>query len=391
MQGVQSWLAFSGTRDGRHWLTVLRKLPMLHGMRNTGSMGNTLIGRAVAVLRERLPARWSVEVRLDPRLRGAANAIRADAVLKLAGPDGRRATLVVEAKTRVTAAIASGALPQLERAVRAAKAAGGLLITDYLSPLARQRVVDGGASYLDLTGNARIVVDRPAIFIESRGADRDPAPQGREVRSLKGGSAARIVRALCDWNPPVGVRELARRAEVNAGYVTRVLSLLEKEDVVARDSDGAVAAVKWKDLLRRWTQDYAVTASSRTVAYLEPRGIESLAKRFGRYKGRWALTGSRAVPLAASTAPTRTVSCYVESAEAAAEQLGLRRVEAGANVLLIEPFDAVVWQRSRTEAGLTCVAVSQCAADLLTGPGREPSEAEALIMWMEKNERVWRA
>lgn len=362
---------------------------MLHAMRNSTTSGNSLISRAVAVLRDRLPERWRLEVGLAPRARGLS--ARPDAVLTLVGPDGRRATIVVEAKSRVTAAMASSAAPQLARAVRDAKAAGGLLVTDYLSPLARQRLVEGGASFLDLTGNARIVVDRPAIFIEARGADRDPAPEGREVRSLKGGSAARIVRALCDWAPPMGVRELARRAEVNAGYATRVLTLLEKEDVVSRDAGGAVASVKWRDLLRRWTADYAVTTSNRTVAYLEPRSIDALAKRLERYRRPWALTGSRAVPRAAAAASARTLSCYVESAESAAEALGLRSVESGANVLLIEPFDAVVWARTRREAGLTCVAVSQCAADLLTGPGREPSEAEALITWMERNERDWRA
>ncbi|MGH7656318.1 MAG: hypothetical protein ACREN6_16830 [Gemmatimonadaceae bacterium] len=358
-------------------------------MRNTGSVSNTLISRAVAVLRERLPAGWEVKIRLEPR--GRASAVRPDAVLELTGPDGRRAAIVVEAKTRVTAAVASAAAPQLERAVRTLRAAGGLLVTDYLSPLARQRLADGGASYLDLTGNARVVVSRPAIVIESRGADRDPTPEGREVRSLKGGSAARIVRALCDWTPPVGVRALARRAEVNPGYATRVLALLEKEDVVSRDPGGAVAAVRWNDLLRRWTQDYAVTTTNRTVSYLEPRSIDALAKRLDRYKGRWALTGSRAVPPAAAAAPARTLSCYVESADAAATALGLRSVDGGANVVLIEPFDAVVWQRTRTAAGLTCVAISQCAADLLTGPGREPAEGDALLAWMERNESAWRA
>jgi len=36
------------------------------------------------------------------------------------------------------------------------------------------------------------------------------------------------------------------------------------------------------------------------------------------------------------------------------------------------------------------VAPSQAAADLLTSPGRGPSEAEALIAWMAANEAAWR-
>jgi hypothetical protein len=358
-------------------------------MRNRPYTSNTLLRSAVALLSERLPRGWSVGAKPEPR--DGRQGERPDAILNVSSPDGRRAAILIEAKAGVVAADAVSIASRLERSARGNNAAGAILVTNYLTPLARERLASAGVSYLDMTGNARIVIDRPGLFIESRGADQDPMPQAREVRSLKGASAARIVRGLCDWTPPVGVRELARRVEVNPGYVTRVLTLLEKENVIVRDSGGAVAVVNWKDLLRRWTQDYAVSRSNRAVAYLEPRDIDALARRLTGYQGAWALTGSRAIPRVASTAPARTLSCYVESPEAAASDLGLRSVERGANVLLLEPFDPVVWERTREEAGLTCVAVSQCAADLMTGTGREPSEAEGLVAWMERNERAWRA
>jgi hypothetical protein len=65
-------------------------------------------------------------------------------------------------------------------------------------------------------------------------------------------------------------------------------------------------------------------------------------------------------------------------------------VEVGANILLLEPFDSVVYERTREEAGLTLVSVTQCAVDLMTGTGREPAEAESLISWMADNEGEWR-
>ncbi len=350
-------------------------------------MGNSILKRAIDEFAKRLPLRWAV-AREHPGPSGKDYG--ADALLEIRGPDGSRVKIIVEAKQNLTAAEAVALVPRLDRAVRQTKAAGGLVVTTYLSPLTRERLKASGLSYLDLTGNARILLDRPALFIESRGADSNPVPQSRDIRSLKGGSAARIVRALCDWRPPVGVRQLARRAETNPGYVTRVLRLLEKEDVISRDSKGTVATVKWQDLLRRWAQDYAVTRTNRVLAYLEPRGAERLLSRLGDYHGQWALTGSRAVPRAASTAAARTVSLYVDIAEQAAADLELRTVNAGANVLLLEPFDPVVWERVRRDAGLNCVAVSHCAVDLLTGTGREPAEGEALLSWMEKNESAWR-
>ncbi len=40
--------------------------------------------------------------------------------------------------------------------------------------------------------------------------------------------------------------------------------------------------------------------------------------------------------------------------------------------------------------GLRCVAASQLTADLLTGPGREPSQGEEMLDWMKENEDAWR-
>lgn len=369
-------------------MTLLRKLPMLRHMRNTSHFDNKLIIRAIAALEERLPGRWIISIeKRQPRV----DRHRTDALLEVRGPDGSRTTVVVEAKQSLTAAQAAALAPRLARAARENKAAGTLLVTSFLSPLARERLSVGGVSYLDFAGNARITLDRPALFIESRGADRNPAPPRKGSRSLKGASAARIVRALCDWKPPVGVRELARRADTDPGYATRILTLLEREDVVSRDKKGAITAVNWKDLIRRWAQDYSITGTNQAFAYLEPRSLDAFLKRLRQYKENWALTGSRAVPTAASTTASRSVSLYVESAEQAAADLELRMTDSGANVVLLEPFGSLVWERMRKENGLNCVAVSQCAVDLLTGTGREPSEADALFLWMERNENAWRA
>lgn len=72
-------------------------------------------------------------------------------------------------------------------------------------------------------------------------------------------------------------------------------------------------------------------------------------------------------------------------------RLDLRPADAGANVLLLAPFDPVVFERTWERGGVTFAAVSQVAADLLTGPGRGPAEAEALMKWMGEHEHDWRS
>ena len=81
---------------------------------------------------------------------------------------------------------------------------------------------------------------------------------------------------------------------------------------------------------------------------------------------------------------------YVRDIAAAATLLELRPTTTGANVALASSDYDVVFERTQVVDGLRLAAVSQVAVDLLTGPGRNPSEAEALLDWMESNEPAWR-
>jgi len=120
------------------------------------------------------------------------------------------------------------------------------------------------------------------------------------------------------------------------------------------------------------------------------RGIASLASRLSRADSNYAATGAFAAQRFAPIAPARQASIYVEDSVAAAERLGLRPADAGANIILAEPFDPVAFDRSTVRDELRVVAASQLAADLLTGPRREPSEGNDLLAWMRGNEDAWR-
>jgi hypothetical protein len=105
---------------------------------------------------------------------------------------------------------------------------------------------------------------------------------------------------------------------------------------------------------------------------------------------RYAVTGSFAATRIAPIVAPQLVACFVDRPEAAAEALGLVPADSGANVLLVEPFDEVVYERAGEQDGIAYAAPSQVAADLLGGPGRNPAEAEALMDWMEGNGDAWR-
>jgi hypothetical protein len=103
------------------------------------------------------------------------------------------------------------------------------------------------------------------------------------------------------------------------------------------------------------------------------------------------VTGSTAAAQWAPYAPARAALVYVDDAGQAADEWGLRPADKGANVILAEPkYDVVFSATSIDNQGNVIVAPAQAAVDLLTGPGRNPSEGEELISWMELNEPVWR-
>ncbi len=260
----------------------------------------------------------------------------------------------------------------------------------YLSPRTRELLRELDVGYVDTTGNIRIAVDAPGLFISARGSDRDPWPRRDMLQSLRGRGASCAVRAIVDAVPPFGVRELAAASGIPAATLSRVLRLLDHEDVVTRQPRGQVQTVDWQGVIRRWAQDYDQTGSNTALAFLEPRGLKAITDKLRTGKATYAATGALAAQYFDPVAPARTATLYVPDTVEAAESLGLRETEAGANVVLLEPFDPVVFDRTVTRDGLRCVAASQLAVDLLTGPGREPTQGEQLLTWMNQNQNVWR-
>lgn len=82
---------------------------------------------------------------------------------------------------------------------------------------------------------------------------------------------------------------------------------------------------------------------------------------------------------------------YVSDAPAAAEAWDLRTTDSGANVILAEPKFGVVFDRTVINpSDIVVAAPTRAVVDLMTGPGREPVEAEELLGWMQRNEQSWR-
>lgn len=347
-----------------------------------------VVRRAVTLVSERLPAGWSTRVVSSKGRR------QPDAVLEIDAPTGEVATLLVEAKRVVEGRDVQAIREQVSAYATDWPGAHGLVAARYLSPPVRARLAEEGLSYVDATGNVRLEVPSPGLFVSDRGADRDPwRGPGRPLGTLKGEPAARMVRALVDLSGPWSVRELVKVARVSTGAAYRVLDYLQREDLARREPDARVVVPDWVRLLRRWSDDYGFTRNSQVSRWVTPRGLPRLLEQIASADGavRYAVTGTLAAAEWAAYAPARSAMIYVDEAETAARTWGLRPADAGANVMLAEPRFDVVFERGLTNAeGVALAAPAQVVVDLMTGPGRSPSEAEELLRWMEQNESSWR-
>jgi hypothetical protein len=349
---------------------------------NAPPIASELIQLVRDTLESSLAPDWSVEIDRRPR--------RADAQLRLTAPDGRSATLAIQAKTVLDARDVPAVSDQL-RLRDDQERDGGLVVARYLSPRAREALISAGVSYVDATGNVRIEVVEPAVFILLGGANRDPwrSPE-RPTNSLRGRPAARVVRALVDLRPPWKVRELAQAAGASLGSTARTLDFLSREALVERDDAGAVVGVDWPGLLERWAADYDLVRRRRAVRLLAPRGLDGVEDALRASDGQYAVSGSLAAARWAPYAEARLALIYSPDVEELQSRLGLREAPSRPNVILIEPDDDYVFDRNVERDGLRLAAPSQVAVDLLVGPGRNPEEGKALISWMAAHEREWR-
>ena len=84
--------------------------------------------------------------------------------------------------------------------LRGPKPASIAIVAPYLSERTREAIAAHGVSYIDSTGNMRLQSDKPALYVLTNGADRDPWFDHQPLKSLRG--AERAVRCAPSSTSP---------------------------------------------------------------------------------------------------------------------------------------------------------------------------------------------
>lgn len=357
-----------------------------------------IVQEALDQLRVRLPTGWMLGLQTQSALFGP------DALVGLEAPNGERATLVAEVKKSLVTRELASVLEQLNNYISSSLPSQGrarpmpvpMIVSRYIPQPLQLWMREKGVSYADATGNLWLSLERPALFVRDVGAQNDPwRGPGRPKGNLTGEPAAHVVRALVDFRPPYSIPKLMKMAGTSSGATYRVIEFLEDQAFLTRQTKGPIMEVRWRPLLERWAKDYGFTGSNTITRCLAPRGVPDLVSRLARgdvpANVRYAVTGTLAAQQWAPYAPARNAMVYTNSPREFIQGVNLREVDAGANVLVASSAFDVALTRTLQRDGMVTVAPSQAAVDLLTGPGRNPAEAEELLDWMEVNEREWRS
>lgn len=353
---------------------------------------SSLLDAAVAGLAKRLPQTWSISraQRTIVSAEGSPPELL-DGAIELQAPHGTYATIAVEARESFAPRDVERLLPSLARSLRLLAGNVPLLVAaPWLSRRSRELLERERINYFDLTGNVRLQLDNPPVFIDAAGAERNPWPAERGPATARGPRAWRLLRTLADARPPYGVGELAAAAGLTAGYVSRLLSTLDQNALVDRDRRGRVLTVDAVAMLRMWAEGYDVLAKKRTSTYVAPAGAATALRSLASVDLDAVVTGSYAAVRLAPVAAPSLLAVFCREPRRVADALGLLPADDGANVALLRPFDDVVVARASTEDGVRYAAPSQVAVDCLSGNGRMPAEGEAVLEWLIAHEDEWR-
>lgn len=263
-----------------------------------------------------------------------------------------------------------------------------LLVAPYISEAAAAICVDEGVNYIDLAGNCRLSFD--GVFIERLG-HANPHKRDANRVGLYAPKAERVLRALLALPQKVWhVRDLASEAGVSVGTVVDVRRILLDREWIQASRDG-VRLTQPKALLGEWADRYDYRRNKTHDFYslkpvAETEGAVAAACRDGGIP--YALTGFSGAARYAPFVRYQKASLYVASdIDAIAEAAKLKRVQSGANVTLITPYDEGVFMGITAVGPDTIVSPLQAYLDLQNARSRGAEAAEYL--YHQKIEPVW--
>jgi DNA-binding MarR family transcriptional regulator len=292
-------------------------------------------------------------------------------------------TFVVEFKQTTSAAsVVFAAKKVLEHTKRMRRRGIPLVVVPFMGDVGRRACEEAGVNWLDLCGNAHIITSGIRVHVEGRPnrfrlAGRPP--------NLFAPKSSRVVRWLlihfAEW---LTQREIARATGMDEGFVSRIVARLEREGFVVRGERSAVRPRDSALLLDAWRERYQFVRHSILQGHVAARSGDALLRfacdAFAAQGVEYAATGLAAAWALTHFAAFRVAAIYLTMGPSAPvlERLGFKEEPRGANLWLVVPNDAGVFQGAVEKDGIRCAHPVQVYLDLKDQPERAAEAAERL-------------
>lgn len=288
--------------------------------------------------------------------------------------------ILLEIKTLGTPKSIRQAVNSLSRQLQNDPMTYGVIVAPYISAKSDAICKEAGIGYVDLSGNCSIAFQQVYIRRENM-ANRYPFKTS--LSSIYSPKSERILRVLLGYPYQVWKAvDLADEAQVSLGMITQVGKKLIEEEWLKKSSHG-IALIQPESLLEDWTNHYTIRRNILNQ-YYSVKSLQNIEKdvadRCNTLNIPYALTGFSACNRLAPMVRGQRAMIYVSrDFDLVAENVGLKPVNSGANVILIQPYDDGVYWNGKLIDDLQIVDPVQAYLDVKKNPGRGEEAADFLL------------
>lgn len=264
----------------------------------------------------------------------------------------------------------------------------GIVIAPFISKRSSEICQKTGIGYIDLSGNFWVAFD--TIYL-SRVNMPNKYPIETNLSSLYAPKTERVLRVLLtfpyeNWK----TMDLAEEANISPGMITHIRRRLEEEEWVIKQKVGFFLSQP-EALLEDWVNHYNFRVN-KTYDFYTMEPLSEIEARIHtictKVKIEDAVTGFSAANRLAPMVKGQKSMIYInEDISTIAKQAGLKAVDTGANITLIEPYDAGIFWNSKSIQDICITTPIQIYLDLKQLPGR--GEEAADFLFQEVISRQW--
>ncbi len=267
-----------------------------------------------------------------------------------------------------------------------------VFIAPYLSEQSCALLKDQGYNYMDLSGNCRIATQSVYIYVSGQPNKYVSEKKPGKYFDRSSNAASKVLRTMLDdpdkaWK----VKQLVEASDTSLGTVSNVKRFLIDnawaEEIKNPAAEGRAVGFRLRnvgELLRAWAKEYGKHSGDVREYYTldsVPKFERSVEKWCERHGGVACLGGFSAAARYAPVVRYNRAEVYVDYQDLREfiEDMELKAVSSGGNVLVMLPTDDTELMYTREIDGAGVTSPVQTVLDLMTRPGRGEEAAEAII------------